>query len=518
MSLLCQIYSVVSKHLLKELEAVRKDPAPFQAKTFAYLMHHGANTHFGKERGMKSIRSYRDFQKQVRLHSYEALLPYIEQTRRGVPHILWDQKVTWFAKSSGTGGTKSKFIPVSFPSLHQCHYKGMRTLLAVYLDNYPNSRLFNGKALTLGGSCHIDEMGAGKSRYGDLSAILLSNSPLWAECFRTPAKSLLLQDDFAKKVVAVAKKIAGQNITNFSGVPSWNLVLMRQVLEYSGKNNLLELWPRLELFIHGGINFEPYREQYRRLIPSPEMHYMESYNASEGFFALQDDPHDSAMLLLPNCAIFYEFIPLTRLQEALDGTFVHIETVESVQTGVDYAMVISTNGGLWRYLVGDTVRFATLRPHKILITGRTHLFINAFGEELMIRHAEKALAEGCAAHGAVASDFTVAPIFMDGHAKGAHEWLIEFETLPANLALFAADLDKALCRQNSDYEAKRANNATMLPLTLHALEKGCFYHWLEQKKRLGGQNKVPRLNRTRDYLEEILAVNEILRNNRPGAV
>ncbi|MDR2586560.1 MAG: GH3 auxin-responsive promoter family protein [Prevotellaceae bacterium] len=510
MSTLCHIYSLVSKPLLAEVEATRKDPFPFQLKTFDHLMSHGAKTLFGKERSFKSIQNYREFQKQVKLHQYEDLLPYIELIRRGEHNVLWDQKVSWFAMSSGTSGTKSKFIPMPDHILRKGHNKGMRTVLAVYLDNYPHSRLLNGKSITLGGSYKIDEMGDGKRHYGDLSSLLLSLAPFWAEWFRTPPKSMVLQDDFTKKVQYIAKHIINQDVTSFSGVPSWNLLLMRQVLECSGKSNLLEIWPHLELFIHGGISFDPYREQYSRLIPSPDMHYLETYNASEGFFALQDDPNDLGLLLLPNCGVFYEFIPLQRLQATLDGDDVVFETLESVQKGVDYAMVISTVGGLWRYLIGDTVRFTSLLPHKLVITGRTKLFINAFGEELMIEHAEKALVESCKKHQAIVSDFTVAPIFMGHQTKGAHEWLIEFEVPPVDLEVFAADLDAAVCRQNSDYEAKRINNVTMLPLLMHSLQKGCFHQWLKQKKRLGGQNKVPRLQTSRYIIEEIHAINKML--------
>ena len=510
MSTLNKIFSVASKHLLKEVEAVRKDPCPFQAKTFGDLMHHGAGTLFGKEHRFATIPHIPDFQKSVRLHQYEDILPYIERIRQGEPHILWNEYVGWFAKSSGTGGAKSKYIPVPPQSLRLCHQKGMRTVLAVYLDNYPHSKLFNGKSLTLGGSCKVDEMGAGKTKYGDLSAVLLSHSPFWAEWFRTPPKSIVLQDDFNNKIQQIAKHIGVQNLTSFSGVPSWNLVLMRQVLDHTGKSNLLEIWPRLELFMHGGINFEPYREQFRQLIPSPDMHYLETYNASEGFFGLQDDPLDCGMLLLPNGGVFYEFIPLKRMQEALDGDYIHFETMESVQKGVDYALVISTNGGLWRYLIGDTVRFSSLLPHRVIISGRTKLFINAFGEELMINHAEQAMVECCRAHNAIVSEFTVAPIFMDAQTKGAHEWLVEFEVPPVDLNLFASDLDQALCRKNSDYEAKRAHNATMLPLKMQVLTKGCFRRWLQLQNRLGGQHKVPRLFGTRIHVEKLLAINEEL--------
>ena len=512
MSTLCNIYSFVSKHLLKEVEASRKDPCPFQTKTFDCLMAHGTHTLFGKERSYRSISTVRDFQKQVGLHQYEDLLPYIERIRKGEPNILWNEPVRWFAKSSGTGDTKSKYIPIPSEALKQCHFKGMRTVLAVYLDHHPKSQLFNGKSLTLGGSCMVDEMGCGNSLYGDLSAVLLSNSPPLTEWFRTPPRSMVLQGNFEEKLRQMAPYIASQNITNFSGVPSWNLVLMRKLLDFTGKSNILDIWRNLELFMYGGISFEPYREQYRQLIPSPQMHYMETYNASEGFFALQDNPHDNGMLLLPNCGIFYEFVPLKRLREALDGDYIHFETMEGVQKGVDYAMVISTNGGLWRYLIGDTIRFTSLLPHKIVITGRTKLFINAFGEELMVNHAEKALVECCRMHQAVVSEFTVAPIFMDSHAKGAHEWLIEFETPPVDLDRFASDLDSALCNQNSDYEAKRSRNATMFPLKICPLERGCFYLWMERKQKLGGQHKVPRLHGTRVHAEELLAINDQLRN------
>jgi len=492
------------------VEEIRKDPLPFQAKTFTHLIQNGEKTLFGKGHHLHATIRLHDFQKQIGLHQYDDLLPYVEQIRTGTQDVLWNQPVRWFAQSSGTGGTKSKYIPVTHEALRQCHYKGMRTVVAVYLDNYPDSRFLQGKGLTLGGSCKVDERGDGKARYGDLSAVLLSNSPQWTEWIRTPPRRMVLQDDFEKKIGEIAPYIATQNITNFSGVPSWNLVLLRKLLDYTGKNNILELWPNLELFIHGGISFAPYREQYRQLIPSPQMHYMETYNASEGFFALQDDPSDNGMLLLPNCGVFYEFIPLKRLREAIDGAYFDFETMEHVQKGVDYAMVISTNGGLWRYMIGDTVRFTSLFPHKVIITGRTKLFINAFGEELMIDHAEKALVESCNAHNATISDFTVAPIFMDRQAKGAHEWLIEFEVPPADLTLFAADLDSALCRYNSDYEAKRAHNATMFPLKLHVLERGCFYLWMEQKNQLGGQHKVPRLHQARAHIEELLAINAIL--------
>jgi len=510
-SILCNIYSAFSTSLLKEIDELKKNPLPFQNQVFNNLITNGAQTFFGQEHSFHRVHKLSDYQKFIRLHQYEDLLPYVERIRRGESNVLWNQPINWFARSSGTSDTKSKYIPLSTNSLQQCHFKGMRSLIAAYLINNPKSKLFNGKSLTLGGSCAIDTDGDGRTHYGDLSAILLANGPRVAELFRTPPKSLALHDHFEEKLTRISKYVATQNITNFAGVPSWNLVLMRKVLAQTGKNNLLELWPKLELFMHGGISFEPYRKQFSRLIPSPNMHYVETYNASEGFFAFQDDPLDQAMLLLPNIGVFYEFIPLKQLNEALNGSFTHFDTFESVQTGIDYAMVISTNGGLWRYLIGDTVRFTSLLPHRLIITGRTKLFINAFGEELMIGHAEKALASACAQHNALVSDYTVAPIFMGAEAKGAHEWLVEFEQTPADLQAFARDVDAALCRFNSDYEAKRAHNATMLPLKMHSLEKGCFFRWMQRNNKLGGQHKVPRLSGSRDYIESLLALNKQLK-------
>ena len=506
MSLLTKIYALGSHKLLHALDASRKDPCAFQTQVFNSLLQNGGQSAFGVEYHFHSINGFEAFQKRVPLHQYENLAPYIDRLRKGESYVLWNQKTRWFAKSSGTSGSKSKYIPVTPDALHHCHYRGMHTILASYIRNNPKSRMFNGRSLTLGGSSQIDECGRGKSRYGDLSAILLSNTPSLVERFRTPPRHIALQDNFEKKLDQIAQHIARQNITNFSGVPSWNLVLMRRVLEYAKKQHLLQVWPHLELFMHGGINFTPYREQYQQLIPSEKMHYVETYNASEGFFALQDQPDDPGMLLLPHCGVFYEFIPLKRLPEALSGSYYQFLTMENVVAGEDYALVISTNGGLWRYLIGDTVRFSSLYPHRILITGRTKLFINAFGEELVIEQAEKALAACCQKHQALVSEFTVAPVFMDERAKGAHQWLIEFAQAPASTEAFAQDLDAILCAHNSDYEAKRAGNATMLPLQLQALPVGTFYAWLKERGKLGGQHKVPRLSGSRDYVDELLAI------------
>ncbi|MFA6335293.1 MAG: GH3 auxin-responsive promoter family protein [Bacteroidales bacterium] len=506
MSITSTIFRQISKGRLKLLEKSRVTPEPFQANWFKELITSGIETSFGKEHNFAGIKSVKDYQRQVPLRDYDAMEPYIERLRAGEDFVLWNDKVKWFAKSSGTSSSKSKFIPITDQSLKYCHFEGMQALLASYLDQTPDSQLFDGKALTLGGSARIDEMGSGHSQYGDLSAILLKNSPSWVELRRVPERSIALIPDFEEKVEKICRAVYNQDVTNFSGVPSWNLVLMNKILDYSGKDDLTQIWPNLELFMHGGINFEPYREIYKKIIPKSQMNYRENYNASEGYFGFQDDPADNSMLLLVNNGIFYEFIPMERLDDAMEGSYTSFETIESVKTGVNYAIVITTNGGLWRYLLGDCVMFASLRPHKIIISGRTQLFINAFGEEMMINNAEKALAKTCSETGVVVSNYTVAPLFMDGREKGSHQWVVEFSQPPKNFEDFADLLDRNICLFNSDYEAKRSNNATMKRLTLTTVANGVFYRWMSERGKLGGQNKVPRLFNKRDYIEQLLSI------------
>jgi hypothetical protein len=473
-----------------------------QQQLFDKLIKAGQDTLFGQEHQFRRIRSVTEFQRAVPVFEYDELLSYVERIRQGEKKVLWNTPVYRFAKSSGTTAGKSKFIPVTRDVLQRCHYEGAKSVVALYLQRYPASKLLGGKSLTLGGS-----FGAGGIRElipsGDLSAILIQHSPWYSECKRVPRRATALIPDFEAKIVRIAEEVRKKNITSFAGVPSWNLVLMKKILETSGKKNLLELWPDLELFIHGGISFEPYRRQYRELIPSDGMHYMETYNASEGFFGIQDDPSDPSMLLLPHLDVFYEFIPLNRLRDAREGKVIP-DTTETVQTGINYAVVITTSGGLWRYLIGDTVQFTSLTPHKIRITGRTRHFINVFGEELIIDNADNALCHACAQTGAVITDYTVAPVFMDHTAKGAHEWIIEFATPPTDIEQFADLLDAALCAENSDYEAKRAKNTTLNRLRLHAAPPGTFYEWLRSHNKLGGQHKVPRLSNTRDIMDELL--------------
>ncbi len=457
---------------------------------------------FGRKYQFDTIFNTEDYQQRVPLHEYDDLVPYIDKMRQGEDHILWNTPVRWFAKSSGTTAGKSKFIPVSREVLQHCHYQGPKDVIATYLHLYPKSQLLSGKSLTLGGSHQIDEQSL-SIRYGDLSAILIQNAPWYSEFKRTPRRETALTADFETKLLRIAEEASKQKVSSFAGVPSWNLVLMKKILEVTGKKNLLELWPEMELFMHGGISFTPYREQFRELIPSEDMHYMDIYNASEGFFAFQDDPADPSLLLLPGNDVFYEFIPLNQLEEARAGRYTP-ETMSNVRKGVNYAMVITTSGGLWRYLIGDTVMFTSIQPHKIKITGRTKHYINVFGEELIIDNAENALRKACEQSGAKVNDYTVAPVFMDSTAKGAHEWIIEFSYPPADTEAFAELLDAALCNENSDYEAKRSKNTTLRRLQLHSVPGGTFYRWMETRGKLGGQNKVPRLSNTREYVEELL--------------
>jgi len=419
----------------------------------------------------------------------------------GEQNLFWPSEIKWFAKSSGTTNDKSKFIPVSWESLEDCHFRGGKDILAIYSQNYPDNKLFTGKGLTLGGSHQINSF-SNQSYYGDLSAIIIENLPFWADFIRTPGKDVALMDEWEEKLEEITKQTLRDNVTSLAGVPSWNLVLIKHVLDYTGKKNLLEVWPNLELFTHGGVSFTPYREQFMKLIPSDQMHYLEVYNASEGHFAVQDEPLKEDMLLMLDYGIFFEFIPAAEVGDPHPPAL----TVGEVVPGENYAIVISTNSGLWRYLIGDTVVFTSTFPHKIKISGRTKHFINAFGEEVIIENAEKALAISCAKTNAVISEYTAAPIYMGDEGKGSHEWLIEFEKAPSDLDYFTTMLDNALCSINSDYEAKRYKSITLVMPTVRNLPRGTFYKWLSAKGKLGGQNKVPRLSNNRKIVDEVLGM------------
>jgi hypothetical protein len=501
MPILSSIINWVNTKRLHQIDLFRKYPVDVQRETFFKLLDEAKDTWVGKEYGFSEIQSFSEFQERVPVRNYEAYKPLISRVMEGEQNLFWPSEIKWFAKSSGTTSDKSKFIPVSWDSLEDCHFRGGKDILAIYSQNYPDNKLFSGKGLTLGGSHQINSY-SNQSYYGDLSAIIIENLPFWADFIRTPGKDVALMDEWEQKLEEIIKQTLRDNVTSLAGVPSWNLVLIKHVLDYTGKENLLEVWPNLELFTHGGVSFTPYREQFRKLIPSDQMHYLEVYNASEGHFAVQDEPTKDDMLLMLDYGIFFEFIPARKIGDPHPPAL----TVGEIVPGENYAIVISTNSGLWRYLIGDTVVFTSTFPHKLKISGRTKHFINAFGEEVIIENAEKALSISCAKTNAVISEYTAAPIYMGDEGTGSHEWLIEFEKAPADLDYFTSMLDNALCSINSDYEAKRYKSITLVMPTVRNLPRGTFYNWLSAKGKLGGQHKVPRLSNDRKIVDEVLGM------------
>lgn len=500
------ITSIVRRAFLsrqKELERHYGDGAALQAEVLAYLVGKAKDTEYGRKHIFAGVNSYDKFASAVPLNTYEELKDSILRMRHGEANVLWPGVVKWYAKSSGTTNDKSKFIPVSQDGLHNIHYKGGRDAVALYLRNYPKSRIFDGKGLILGGS-HSNDYNGSASLAGDLSAILIENISPLVNLVRVPKKQTALLSDFEVKRDRIARETLNKNVTNLSGVPSWMLSVLTRVMELTGKKHLEEVWPNLEVFFHGGVAFTPYRKQYEQLITSPSMHYMETYNASEGFFGLQDDPADPAMLLMLDYGVFYEFVPM----DEFHSDHPTVVPLEGVEPGVNYAMVISTSCGLWRYVIGDTVKFTSTNPYKFIITGRTKSFINAFGEELIVDNAEKGLAWACKQTGAEVLEYTAAPVFMDGKAKCRHQWLVEFSKEPADLDVFASLLDKKLQELNSDYEAKRYKDITLQHLELVKARPGLFNDWLKSKGKLGGQHKVPRLSNSRELIEQMLRFND----------
>jgi hypothetical protein len=495
--LIHSIATWVLKKRIHQIELFIKYPHDVQNELLMSLVRAAEQTALGKKYDFQSVRNHRTFAERIPVSTYEDIEPLIEQTRRGEQGIFWDTDIKWFAKSSGTTNAKSKFIPVSDESLEQCHYKGGKDLLCLYLNNNENSLLFTGKSLRLGGSKQIYE--DNNTFFGDLSAILIENLPIWAEFSSTPSSKVSLMSEWEQKIPAIIRETMNENVTSFAGVPSWMLVLLNKVLDETGKQNLIEVWPNLEVYFHGGVAFDPYREQYRQLIPKPDFKYYEIYNASEGFFAIQDQNDSSDLLLMLDYGIFYEFIQM----DTFGTDHQKVVTLAGVEKDLNYAIVITTNAGLWRYLIGDTVRFTSLDPYRIRVTGRTKHFINVFGEELMVENTDTAIARTCKLTGCEITDYTVAPVFMAGKSKGAHEWMIEFKHPPADIQGFAKELDLALQMLNSDYEAKRHNNMTLNPLIINVARQNLFYDWLKNQDKLGGQHKIPRLSNQRDYLEHL---------------
>ena len=485
---------------VRHIERYAEHAEEIQREVLRGLLRRAQNTEWGRLYGYAETDSYEDFRRRVPLCSYEELKGYIERMRHGEKDVLWPGRVKWFAKSSGTTADRSKFIPVSPQGLKDTHYAGGRDAVALYLANHPESRLLDGRALILGGS-HAPNYNLKDSLVGDLSAILIENINPLVNLLRTPGKRVALMEDFELKRDRIAQTALHQKVTNLSGVPSWMMAVLKRVVELSGKERIDEVWPDLEVFFHGGVAFTPYREQYRRLM-GPKVNYMETYNASEGFFGLQNDPDDRAMLLMLDYGVFYEFVPLEELGRPQPAAV----PLWEVEPGRNYAMVISTSCGLWRYLIGDTVRFSSVKPYKFVISGRTKSFINAFGEELIVDNAERGLQEACRLTGAVVNEYTAAPVFMDGEGRCRHQWVVEFEVPPADTEAFAELLDKALQEVNSDYEAKRHKDITLQRLELLSARKGLFDDWLKSRGKLGGQHKVPRLCNDRTVIEQVLAM------------
>ena len=498
------VHSVASWFLKKrihQMELFIKYPHEVQQELLKKLISKAKNTEIGRQYDFASIDSYEDFAARLPIQQYEDFEPQIERSRRGETNIFWPTPIKWFAKSSGTTNAKSKFIPVSDESLEHCHYAAGKDLLCMYLNNNPDSHLFSGKSLRLGGSKELYRRNG--TQFGDLSAILIDNMPFWAEYSSTPKNEISLMSNWEVKMPAIVNETIKENVTSLAGVPSWMLVLLNNTLEASGRENLFEIWPNLEVYFHGGVNFTPYADQFHKILPSGSFRYYEIYNASEGFFAIQDSNDSKELLLMLDYGVFYEFIPM----ETYGSPEEKVIPLSEVEKGKNYAIVITTNAGLWRYKIGDTVRFTSLNPYRIKVTGRTKHHINVFGEELIIENADEALKKTAQQTDSEIVDYTVAPIFMQEKEKGAHEWIIEFKTPPKDLVFFGKCLDTHLQNINSDYEAKRFNNMTLNPPIIHEARKNLFYDWLKKNDKLGGQHKIPRLSNQRNYVEELLELN-----------
>lgn len=501
MNLLSPAISSLARMRLWRIEAWRNNPLDAQREVLQDLVTSAQYTEFGRKYNFSNLFNVRDFKATVPIHEYEDIKPYIERIMQGEQNILWNTPIYWFAKSSGTTSDKSKFIPISEESLQDGHYKASKDVLSLYYQFHPDSALLTGKGLVIGGSHNINPMNT-EAQYGDLSAVLLQNSPFWGHWLRTPDLSIALMDEWENKIEKLAESTIKENVTSISGVPTWTLVLFKRILEITGKQTMSEVWPSLELYMHGGVSFTPYKEQFRKII-GKDINYLEMYNASEGFFAAQDIPGSEGMLLFTDHGIFMEFMPVSEYGKKEPQTV----SLQDVELGKNYALIISTNGGLWRYLVGDTVQFVSLKPFRIKVSGRLKHYINAFGEEVIVDNTDKAIALASEKTGAIVNDYTAAPVYFSDSSNGAHEWLIEFEKEPESLELFTKELDAALKSINSDYEAKRHKSIALGMPVIHAMKKGAFTEWLRSKGKLGGQHKVPRLSNDRTMIDEILKMN-----------
>lgn len=502
MPILNSIASWLMKKRMHQIELFVKYPVDVQQEWLYSLLRDAQHTEFGKKYNFAGIKNYRQFKENVPLNDYESLKPLIERTRRGEQNLLWHTDIKWFAKSSGTTD-KSKYLPVSQESLDGCHYNAGRDMITLHCYNNPETQLFTGKNLALGGSFKEDIFGEYSSFHGDVSAIIIQNLPMWADFFRAPDVSIALMDEWESKLEKMALSMMDENVASLAGVPSWMLVLLKRILEKKGVKSIKEVWPNLEVYFHGGVSFAPYKEQFVKLFGNDKINFLQLYNASEGFFGIQDQLKSDELLLMLDYGIYYEFIEVKDLNN--DATSKTID-LESVKTGVDYAMIITTNAGLWRYQLGDVIQFTSTNPYRFKISGRTKQHINVFGEELMVHNADVAIATACEKTHAMVKDYTVAPVFMANNS-GTHEWLIEFEKEPNNFEFFQSVLDETLKKQNSDYEAKRYNNFVLHFPKIQKMPEHSFYNWLKANNKIGGQYKIPRLSNDRKILEEILSMN-----------
>ena len=504
MKLLSPAISRLARIRYWRIEQWIQNPIEAQREVLQELVSFGQYTEIGRKYSMSKLFNVRDFKKAIPIHTYEDLKPYIERLMLGEQNLLWNTPVKWFAKSSGTTNDKSKFIPITEESLSYNHFQASKDVLSMYYNFNPESDLLTGKGLLIGGSHQINPLNE-EAMYGDLSAVLFQNTPIWANWIRTPDLTVALMDEWETKIEAIAQQTLYDDVTSMSGVPTWTLVLLKRILEITGKKNIQEVWPNIELYLHGGVSFTPYKEQFNKIIGKP-IHYLNMYNASEGFFAAQNNPNEEGMLLFLEHGIFYEFMPIEEYGKQDPQTI----GLQDVELGKNYAIVISTNGGLWRYLVGDTISFTSLFPFKVNVTGRLKHFINAFGEELIVDNSDKAIAIASEKSGAVVNDYTAAPIYFSDNSNAAHEWLIEFEKVPENLLQFTYELDDALKNMNSDYEAKRYKDIALRMPVINAMQKGTFNQWLKLKGKLGGQHKVPRLSNERNIIDEIKQMSAIV--------
>jgi len=503
MQIINSILTWVIKKRIHQIELFKKYPHDVQDEVLKKLIGFARYTDFGQRYAFEDLLSYEDFKRRVPVQSYEQLFPYIERLMRGEQNVLWPSEIKWFAKSSGTTNARSKFIPVSPEALEDCHYKGGKDLYSIFINNYPDTKIFSGKGLGVGGSYRVNEFDPSESsHYGDVSAVIMQNLPPWAELIRTPSIEVALMDNWEAKIEKLARETSKVNVTHIAGVPTWTVLLIQHITELEKKSSILEVWPNLELFFHGAVSFKPYRKLFESLIPSEKMVYWETFNASEGFFGIQDEKDSDELLLMLDYGVFYEFIPV----EELDREHPDAIPLWEVEVEKNYAMVITTNSGLWRYNIGDTIKFTSTSPYKIKISGRTKHFINAFGEEVIVENAETAITRACEQTGAVIDNFTAAPIFFDKGKRGGHEWIIEFIRKPGDLNEFIFILDDTLRKINSDYDAKRCKDIALVAPTIHIAAEGTFYNWMKKRGKLGGQNKVPRLSNSREFVDDILAM------------